>query len=262
MHRHITALTGAGISAESGIPTFRGSDGFWTVGSRNYRPQELATRRAFERMPREIWGWYLNRLHACSDAKPNTGHLALARLAQELGPRRFTLITQNVDGLHARSGLDEACLIEIHGNLRRMRCFAECHDSLQPLPHSLRHGTAGDLCDEDWARLRCQRCGGPMRPHVLWFDEYYEERYYRSDSALKAVKQSDLLLVIGTSGSTTLPALVVEHALFGGMDIIEFNTERSAFTPAIEASPNGRFIRASAAKALPECVEELIGAVG
>lgn len=264
----VAALTGAGISAESGIPTFRGADGYWTVGSRNYRPQELATRRAFESMPREIWAWYLSRLHACRGAQPNAGHRALARLAQSLGPDRFALITQNVDGLHARSGVDGGSLYEIHGNIHRMRCFSDCEGSLQPLPQALEIGALAsaprppgalpEVSDGDWERLHCAQCGAPMRPHVLWFDEYYEERYYRSDSALQAVERSDLLLVVGTSGATTLPAMAVEYALRSGTAIIEINTGRSAFTPAIEASANGRFIQQPAAVALPGLIDQLV----
>lgn len=261
MTRHITALTGAGISAESGIPTFRGPGGFWTVGSRNYRPQDLATRQAFEAMPREIWTWYLSRLNSCRGAEPNAGHLALARLSQSLGAERFALITQNVDGLHARSGVEKKSLYEIHGNIQRMRCFAECPDSVQPLPDLdctlLESGNAPAIPDEDWEQLHCDDCGSVMRPHLLWFDEYYEERYYRSDSAMQVLERSDLLLVIGTSGATTLPAMAVEYAVDTGMEIIEINTDRSAFTAAIEVSGDGRFIQAPAAAALPRLIEQL-----
>lgn len=254
-------MTGAGISAESGIPTFRGPGGLWTVGSRNYRPQDLATRQAFEATPREIWAWYLSRLHSCRGAEPNAGHLALARLSQSLGAERFALITQNVDGLHARSGVDEKMLYEIHGNIQHMRCFAECPDSVQPLPDLdctlLESGTAPAISDEDWQQLHCDDCGSVMRPHVLWFDEYYEERYYRSDSAMQTLERSDLLLLIGTSGATTLPAMAVEYAVHAGMEIIEINTAPSAFTAAIEASGNGRFVQAPAAAALPRIIEAL-----
>lgn len=101
-----------------------------------------------------------------------------------------------------------------------------------------------------------------MRPHVLWFDEYYEERYHRSDSALEALERSNLLLVIGTSGATTLPAMAVEYAVRSGMEIIEVNTERSAFTAAIEAGARGEFIQETAVKALPGLVERLLHEAG
>src|SRR5689334_10636211 len=99
----IVALTGAGVSAESGIPTFRGKQGYWTVGAREYHPQELATKAAFDAMPWQVWAWYLYRLGVCQRAEPNPGHHALTQLAHAL-PDRFSLITQNVDGLHRRAG--------------------------------------------------------------------------------------------------------------------------------------------------------------
>ena len=99
----LVVVTGAGVSAESGIPTFRGKEGYWTVGSRVYQPQELATQAAFRRMPEEIWRWYLYRLGVCRAAAPNPGHVALVELERALGDR-FLLVTQNVDGLHPRAG--------------------------------------------------------------------------------------------------------------------------------------------------------------
>ena len=109
-------LTGAGISAESGIPTFRGPEGFWRVGSRNYHPQEMATARAFSSMPDEVWRWYLHRRGVCRAAAPNAAHQALVQLDERLG-ERFRLVTQNVDGLHLRAGGDPARIYQIHGNI-------------------------------------------------------------------------------------------------------------------------------------------------
>ena len=116
-------LTGAGISAESGIPTFRGPEGYWRVGSRNYHPQELATRAAFEAMPAAVWGWYLERYRRSAQAQPNVAHHALVQAAQLLG-ERFLLITQNVDGLHRRAGSPADQTYEIHGNIAYVRCSA------------------------------------------------------------------------------------------------------------------------------------------
>src|SRR6185503_4423173 len=99
----VVALTGAGVSAESGIPTFRGKEGYWTIGAREYHPQELATHAAFEEMPWSVWAWYLYRRGVCMRAQPNAAHAALVRLATRL-PDRFALVTQNVDGLHRRAG--------------------------------------------------------------------------------------------------------------------------------------------------------------
>ena len=106
-------LTGAGISAESGIPTFRGPEGYWTVGSREYRPEELATYEAFTRMPDEVWAWYLYRRGVCRAARPNPAHLALVELERALGDR-FLLVTQNVDGLHLRAGHSAERVLQIH----------------------------------------------------------------------------------------------------------------------------------------------------
>merc|ERR1719359_1387780 len=117
----VVLLTGAGISAESGIPTFRGADGFWTVGSDNYRPQELATWEKFNEMPQELWKWYQYRWGICRKAQPNAGHYALAEL-ENLMPGAFTLATQNIDGLHQRAGTNAKILHECHGNIHHMRC--------------------------------------------------------------------------------------------------------------------------------------------
>ena len=126
-------LTGAGISAESGIPTFRGPEGYWRVGSRNYRPMELATREAFERMPEEVWRWYLYRRAVCRAAAPNPAHRALVDAERRLGDR-FLLVTQNVDGLHRRAGSDPARTFEIHGNIDLWRCADDCADGARPAP--------------------------------------------------------------------------------------------------------------------------------
>src|SRR6185312_3235449 len=116
MDAPIVVLTGAGVSAESGIPTFRGKEGYWTVGSREYHPQELATHAAFTRMPWDVWAWYLHRRAVCRRAEPNAAHHALARLPCDL-------ITQNVDGLHRRAGSRPYA---IHGDIDHMRCADDC----------------------------------------------------------------------------------------------------------------------------------------
>src|SRR5215207_6618704 len=121
----IVFLTGAGISAESGIPTFRGKEGYWTVGSTEYHPQELATSTAFRRMPWAVWAWYLYRRRVCRAAAPNDAHRALVRAEASLGDR-FLLITQNVDGLHRRAGSSAERTYEIHGNIELARCADAC----------------------------------------------------------------------------------------------------------------------------------------
>ena len=173
----VVALTGAGISAESGIPTFRGADGYWTHGSRNYTPMELATRAAFEAEPEIVWQFYLERIVRHRDAAPNPGHRALVTLEQALG-ERFQLITQNVDGLHLRAGSDPRRLFAIHGDLSWTRCAADCGAPVEALPDALRALDPAAVAFDGPVRaaLTC-RCGGLRRPHVLWFDECYNETW-------------------------------------------------------------------------------------
>ena len=135
-HGRLTVLTGAGISAESGIPTFRGPEGYWTVGSREYHPQEMATWAMFRRKPLEVWRWYLYRRHVCGTARPNEGHRALAEI-ERLFEDRFILITQNVDGLHLRAGSSPQRTFHIHGNVFFMRCAAECSRQIYPIPEGI-----------------------------------------------------------------------------------------------------------------------------
>ncbi len=147
----VTALTGAGISAESGVPTFRDAQtGLWA----KYRPEELATTEAFRRNPRLVWDWYTWRRERVAQAHPNPGHLALAEMEKRVP--QFTLVTQNVDGLHRRAGSRN--VIELHGNIMRTKCFHE------------------DIMVEAWADTgetppSCPHCGGPLRPDVVWFGE-------------------------------------------------------------------------------------------
>ena len=208
----IVFLTGAGISAESGVPTFRGAEGYWRVGSRNYQPTEMATAEAFARMPEEVWRWYLFRRAVCHAAAPNPAHLALVALERRLG-ERFLLVTQNVDGLHLRAGSSPARTYQIHGNLDFCRCVRGCPPAVRPLPAVLPVDWAKErsLADAERAALRCntatrRHCGDWLRPHVLWFDESYDEPLYRYRSAMRAAETAAALIVVGTSGATTLPA--------------------------------------------------------
>ena len=145
----ITVLTGAGISAESGIPTFRGPEGFWTVGSKEYHPQEMATFAMFNQNPDAVWVWYLYRMGMCKKAAPNAGHTALASLEKHLQDR-FTLITQNVDNLHIRAGNSLGRTFQIHGNIFYTRCAANCTRIVYSLPEGLPAKGKGDaLTDKD-----------------------------------------------------------------------------------------------------------------
>lgn len=259
----IVVLTGAGISAESGIPTFRGPEGFWTVGSRNYRPEELATRRAFEAMPAEIWGWYLYRMRMCRDARPNRAHLALVDLERAYGDR-FLLVTQNVDGLHREAGTSPERLYEIHGNVHFVRCSKECSPHLAPLPGDFAASFETDrpLRAEELERLKCGRCGALLRPHVLWFDECYDEEHFRFESSQRAAARAALLLVVGTSLATTLPAAMVQIVLGRGAPLVVVDPERGELARVAEASPSGAFLRGKATEWVPEVVDRIVAAGG
>src|SRR5438874_8242524 len=164
---HVLVLTGAGVSAESGIPTFRGKEGYWTVGSRDYHPQELATHEAFTQMPWEVWGWYLFRRGVCRAAEPNAAHRAIVTWDAALG-ERFGLITQNVDGLHRRAGSPDARMYPIHGDISLMRCAKDCTLDRYPIPDSVPALGKGEAVSAAVkALLVCPKCGGMARPHVL-----------------------------------------------------------------------------------------------
>jgi NAD-dependent deacetylase len=252
----VLALTGAGISAESGIPTFRGKDGFWVVGSRNYMPQEMATLEMFTRNPGEVWRWYLYRFGVCRGALPNAGHRALAALDQALG-ERFHLVTQNIDGLHLRAGASPDRTYCIHGDAAFVRCAEECSGELLPMPDMGSRDGETPLGDADRRRLSCPRCKAWLRPHVLWFDEYYDEQWYRMQSALRAADRADLLLVVGTSGATNLPMQIGELAFRRGISLVDVNPEDNPFAQMARSLKRGFAVRGSACESLPEIVEAL-----
>jgi NAD-dependent protein deacetylase/lipoamidase len=249
----VLALTGAGISAESGIPTFRGKEGYWVVGSRNYMPQEMATREMFDRSPEEVWRWYLYRFGVCKDAAPNPGHAALVALEGALG-ERFTLVTQNIDGLHRRAGSRR--VFTIHGDAAWVRCATGC-PGLLDLPAAGVSSKDVPLTEAQRGQLTCTRCGGWLRPHVLWFDECYDEENYRMDSALRAAGAADLLLVVGTSGATNLPMQIGRIAFQRGAAMVDVNPEENPFAELCRAATRGFFARGSACEQLPAIVRAL-----
>ena len=248
----IVVLTGAGSSAESGIPTFRGEEGYWQVGSRQYHPQEMATFRAFCEMPDEVWAWYLHRRAVCRASVPNAAHRALVRMERHLG-QRFQLITQNVDGLHLRAGQSSERTWQIHGNIDFMRCAKECDATLHPMPAGVEVdvGRTNGVDDRLRALLVCPSCGGRARPHVLWFDEMYDEARYRFESSMNATTGADALIVIGTSGATTLPTLLVQAAIRNGMALLVVDSGDSVFTRAAESAPRGLHVRGTATRMVP-----------
>ncbi len=253
---HVLALTGAGVSAESGIPTFRGKEGYWTVGSREYHPQELATHEAFVRMPWEVWAWYLYRRGVCRGAEPNAGHAALVRWDAALAGR-FGLVTQNVDGLHARAGSPRERTYPIHGDINLMRCARDCVVDRWPIPETVPALGKGEVVsDEHKALLVCGRCGGMARPHVLWFDESYDEERFFLDTARRLAMRATLLVVAGTSAQTNLPWQVVTLAARAGATIVDINTEDNPFAEI--AMESGGAVRGSAAQILPALVDALV----
>ena len=259
----VLVLTGAGISAESGIPTFRGEKGYWRIGSRNYFPEELATRSAFQSMPDEVWGWYLYRRSVCRAASPNSAHDAIARLEREFVSRgeahRFVLVTQNVDGLHLRAGNTLERTYQIHGNIDFMRSMNDRDVHCFPLPIELgevwEKGRA--IGERERKLLHCPD-GSPARPHVLWFDESYDEPLFRYQSTLRAVEAASLVIVVGTSGATTLPMSVVERAVQRQVPLLVINRDPSVFSNMAVQSTKGHFIQGSAAEILPGVVDVIL----
>ncbi len=266
---HVLVLTGAGVSAESGIPTFRGKEGYWTVGAREYHPQELATHDAFSRMPWDVWAWYLYRRGVCRGAEPNAAHAALVRWDQALGDR-FGLITQNVDGLHVRAGSPRERTYPIHGDINLMRCADDCVPKMErgvpaptrgddrwPIPEEVPALDKGEPVSEPHkALLRCPRCGGMARPHVLWFDESYDEPRFFLDTARRLASRAAVLVVAGTSAQTNLPWQVVTLAARAGATIVDINVEDNPFAEI--AAESGGAVRGPAAVILPALVDALV----
>lgn len=254
----VVFLTGAGLSADSGIPTFRGPEGYWKVGTQEYFPEELATLAAFKRHRQVCWGWYLYRRAVCRRAVPNHAHAAIARL-DSLGDR-FTLVTQNVDGLHGRAGSAPERTYEIHGNIDRYRCFDDCTTDRYPIPDSVslewaKERVLDELTD---SVLRCPRCGAPGRPHVLWFDECYDEPRFRFESSRAAAADADLLVVVGTAGATNLPNQVVQLAAARGAAVIAVNLDPSPFTELAARLPKGVALIGRASEWVPTLVERIL----
>ena len=249
-------LTGAGLSAESGIPTFRGTEGYWGVGSHNYHPQEMATGQAFSKMPWEVWAWYLYRRTVCHQAQPNAAHKALVS-AEQLLQERFLLVTQNVDGLHLRAGNSPKKTYEIHGNIDYLRCSNECQLG------TLQIGAkAGDFAKQQKVKpqemeaLHCANCGALARPHILWFDECYDEERYRYTSSLEAAQKCSVLVSIGTSGNTNLPMQMGAIAARREALLIDINPESNPFSQ-MARSRGGFWLKSNASEGLQELLVAL-----
>jgi len=230
----IGILTGSGISAESGIPTFRGADGLWE----GVRAEDLASPEGFQRDPEKVWAWYRWRQGLVLEARPNPAHDALAALESI---REVTVITQNVDGLHQRAGSQR--VLEVHGSILRTRCSREgCPDGIGGVPEAAE------------GLPRC-RCGALLRPAVVWFGESLPQDVL--EAAVAEVSRADVVLLVGTS-SLVYPAAGLPHlAIRAGVPVIEVNPSPTPFSElALEA------IREPAGRCLPALLGAALGPEG
>jgi len=253
--RPLVVVTGAGISAASGIPTFRGPQGYWTVGATEYRPQELATAQAFAAMPREVWRWYLYRRAVCRAAEPNPAHHQLVTWEKRLGPA-FALITQNVDGLHTRAGNSAERTYEVHGSVDLMRDLGT-DQRLTMDDDLLIHQRDQPLSDAILTRLINPTTGNPCRPHVLWFDESYDEKNYRFDSAMERASRASICVVCGTSGAASAPYLAVESAVDAGAVLIDVSPDGNPFRDLARRYERGTWLERTAVEGLAEIAHHL-----
>lgn len=225
--RKVVVLTGAGISAESGLATFRDVQiGLWS----KFKPEELATAEAFQRDPKFVQEWYGWRRDQALKAQPNAGHLALAEM--EKWAPGFLLVTQNVDGLHARAGSKR--IVELHGNIHRFRCFE--------------NNCANDHFDTNAGR--CRSCGGYLRPDVVWFGEMLPVEPL--ETAINASEECDVFFSVGTSSVVYPAADLWRSAKNNGALVIEINRDPTPLTPLADYSFHGK-----AGEILPELVAAL-----
>jgi NAD-dependent deacetylase len=223
-------LTGAGVSQESGLRTFRDAQvGLWT----QYKPEDLASPAAFRRDPKLVWDWYAWRREAVKAVRPNPGHYALAEIEKRIPS--FTLITQNVDGLHRMAGSRN--VLELHGNIQRVRC-SECYtftetwgDDSESVPH-------------------CSVCGGLLRPDVVWFGEALPRD--QLEAAVGAARSCDVFFSIGTSGVVQPAASLAHAARNRGATVVEINAEPTSLTPKVDYAFHGK-----SGEVLPELVKTI-----
>lgn len=213
--QHLVVFTGAGVSAESGVPTFRDAlTGLWE----NFDPEALATPEAFEQDPAFVWGWYEWRRKLLLEVQPNPAHLAIAELAKRVP--KFTLITQNVDDLHERAGSTD--VLHLHGSLFAPRCF-DCSSAYQ-FTAAPKH-----TVEQAITPPQCSSCSGHIRPGVVWFGESLPETEFKA--AFEAVQNCDLLLSVGTSGMVYPAAQLPEIAAQNNATVVHINPQKmSAIT--------------------------------
>ena len=255
----VFVLTGAGVSAESGIPTFRGKDGYW----RNLDPTKLATPEAFARDPQLVWEWYRERRERIRAAQPNAAHHVIAKLAQHAD--EFLLVTQNVDDLHARAELPNEKMVQIHGDIFVTRC-SRCHfsergrrESPEPptaravQPQSERLRSIAPTSDDRVKLFRCPKCAALLRPGVVWFGEQLPWNELKRVENFLDCGACDVVIVAGTTATF---GYIIDWALRGshnGGELIEVNPEE---TPLSRFAT--RLVREPAAIALPRIVHELM----
>lgn len=228
----LAALTGAGVSQESGLRTFRDAqDGLW----KQYKPEDLASPQAFARDPKLVWDWYAWRREAVKGVRPNPGHYALAEIEKRVP--QFTLITQNVDGLHRMA--ESQNVLELHGNIQRVRC-SECY-------------TFAETWDDDSESVpRCAECGGLLRPHVVWFGESLPRD--QLEMAVEAARTCEVFFSIGTSGVVQPAASLAYAARNRGAALVEINLEPTPLTPKADY-----FFQGKSGEILPKLVKTVWG---
>ena len=228
--RSAVAFTGAGVSAESGVPTFRGPGGLWSM----FRPEDVATPEAFQRDPVLVWKWYRWRIERILETRPNPGHVALAEM-ERLGLLNC-VITQNVDELHRAAG--SRCVIELHGSIRRMRCVSCGHVE-----------RIDDISRLETIPPKCPVCGSIMRPDVVWFGEQLPDEAWRR--ALLETYRAEVMLVIGTSGAVYPAAYLPQLAKSLGKIVVEINPEETELSEIADI-----IIRERSGEALPRILIE------
>jgi len=254
--KHLVILTGAGVSAESGVPTFRGAGGFW----RQYQAQDLATPEAFERDPSLVWEFYHYRREVMLSKNPNPAHAAIAEVEARFSAegKRVVVITQNIDELHKRAGSNN--ILELHGSLFKTKCLgcgniSSNHDSpiceaLQGLGAPDPSATAARLAVSDLPRCQDDSCGGLLRPHVVWFGEQLNEDVMKA--AHEDLESCDLCLVVGTSSVVYPAAMFAPQVARRGVPVAEFNMESTPATSRLGGQ--GFFFEGPCGTILPQAL--------
>ncbi|MCP2519629.1 NAD-dependent deacylase [Candidatus Aminicenantes bacterium AC-708-M15] len=229
--KKIVVLTGSGVSAESGIPTFRGKDGLW----KRFRAEELATPHAFSRDPKLVWEWYNWRREIIASKEPNPAHKVLASWEERFP--EFYLITQNIDGLHQKAGSKK--VIELHGNIWEVKCTKE--------------GIISENREVPLKEIppKCSSCGALLRPNVVWFGESLDQATL--NRAIDLSTNCDIMFVIGTSVIVQPAASLPYFALKEGASVVEINIEETLLTPHVNY-----FLKGKAGEILPELNKKLI----